>query len=811
MLRKIILGLLLTIILLAIGGYIYYKVAIYEPPKISEADRASTYLMPLPNKLEYTGSYFKIDKDLNIQYTKATDKRLEKGLNRFLEQLGSSTGVAVANNQGAKKTFIIESETSWVERLSVENDESYTLEITKNTIRLKAPTPLGILHGFQTLLQLPEYQKEGVVFPTLKIEDAPRFPWRGLMLDVSRHWISKEAVLRQLDGMAANKMNVFHWHLTDYQGFRVESKVYPKLHEMGSDGNFYTQEEIKEVIAYAMDRGIRVIPEFDLPGHATSWFVGYPELATAPGSYTLDKKFGVLNPVMDPTKNGVYRFLDTFFQEMATLFPDEYIHIGGDEVHTHDWENSKTVQAFMKAKGWTEYNDLQNHFNGKVQRILEKHGKKMMGWDEILHPSLDENIIVQSWRSHKSLFEALQRGGTAILSNGYYLDHKLSAGKHYSVDPAILPGAVDIEPDPNNWETWDITVNFGEGEIESSLTLFGEGEERRGFFALMDGGNMAFQSATRTADKLNFKFLSDYGEIAVNADITDNTMTGKMGLGLLKMPFTGELSGSNDIAGTSPPTIERIKPLTEEEKSRLLGGEACMWTEVATEDNIDSRIWPRTAAIAEKFWSLEEHTKDIEDMYRRLDAMDGMLTDLGLLHHDNYNMQVEMLALGGNGSAMKTFMDVIEEVKYYDRMSMYDNLTTETELEGIAHTARPESFLARHFNQKVAAYLAGEEVQLEDLQNSMTIWRNNHDELKATLEANEEEAALKLSENLMAVAAVGLNLLDHIENEKALPPNDYDYAKNTIAQAKQPHGGAIIAIVEGIEKLLAAAQKTEIQ
>ena len=171
-------------------------------------------------------------------------------------------------------------------------DESYRLEITPQQARLTAPNPLGVLRGLETFLQLVEPGPKAFQVPVVDIEDHPRFPWRGLHLDVSRHWMPLEVVKRNLDGMAAVKLNVFHWHLSDDQGFRVESKRFPKLQELGSDGLYYTQDQVREVIAYARDRGIRVVPEFDMPGHTTSWLVGYPELASAPGPYQIERQMG---------------------------------------------------------------------------------------------------------------------------------------------------------------------------------------------------------------------------------------------------------------------------------------------------------------------------------------------------------------------------------------------------------------------------------------------------------------------------------------------------------------------------------------
>src|SRR5262249_54536200 len=184
-----------------------------------------------------------------------------------------------------------------------------------------------------TFLQLVDVSSDGFAAPAVTIPDRPRFPWRGLMIDVARHFAPIDVLKRNLDGMEAVKMNVFHWHLTDNQGFRIESKKFPKLHEMGSDGLYYTQDEVRDVITYARDRGIRVIPEFEMPGHSTAMFVAHPELASAPGPYQIERRWGVMDPAMDPTNEQTYKFLDQFINEMAKLFPNQFFHISGDEVN----------------------------------------------------------------------------------------------------------------------------------------------------------------------------------------------------------------------------------------------------------------------------------------------------------------------------------------------------------------------------------------------------------------------------------------------------------------------------------------------
>ena len=193
--------------------------------------------------------------------------------------------------------------------------------------------------------------------------------------------------------------------------------------------------EVRDLIAYAHDRGIRVVPEFDMPGHSTAWFVGYPELASAPGPYQIERKWGVFDPAMDPTQERTYKFLDTFIGEMARLFPDQYFHIGGDEVNGKQWDANPNIQAFMRAHGMKNNQDLQAYFNTRVQKIVSKHGKTMVGWDEILRPDLPKDIVVQSWRGQDSLAAAAKLGYRGLLSFGYYVDLNWPASRHYAVDP----------------------------------------------------------------------------------------------------------------------------------------------------------------------------------------------------------------------------------------------------------------------------------------------------------------------------------------------------------------------------------------
>ena len=484
-------------------------------------------ILPKPDRLIMNTGRLAVDDGFGIVITGKNAPGLEEAAARFLGRLQKRTGISLALKptlDPASAVFEVHCTGSGQQIPSVRVDESYTLEITGEHARLSASTPIGIYRGLETFLQLIDGDTHSFFVPSLKIEDRPRFRWRGLLIDVSRHFEPVEMIKRNLDAMAAVKMNVLHWHLSDDQGFRVESKVFPKLHQLGSDGKYYSQSEVREIIDYAQNRGIRIVPEFDMPGHSTSWLVGYPELAAAPGPYKIERQWGVFEPCLDPSKEEVYDFLDAFIGEMAALFPDEYFHIGGDEVKATQWNSSTNIRDFKARNNLSDNHELQVYFNQRLLEILTRHEKKMIGWDEILHPELPKNIIVQSWRKD-SHTQTARQGYSGILSRGYYLDHMQPASSHYAIDPL------------------------------------------------------------------------------------------------------------GDDAADMP----------EDEKNLILGGEACMWAEFVDPENIESRIWPRTAAIAERLWS-PASVNDVADLYRRLEYIDRDFVALGLRHHALYMEKIQRLA-----------------------------------------------------------------------------------------------------------------------------------------------------------------------
>src|SRR6266699_2779667 len=525
--------------------------AMYSLAMFAEAQNAPLILIPMPANIEMGAGQLVVDPSFSVAISGRKEPRLQRTVEIFLDHLRRQTGMLPLDmkvSDSSTGTLLIHADSRSKEVQELGEEESYRLEITSSGAKLNAPTTLGVMRGLQTFLQLVETVPAGFAAPAVNIDDKPRFPWRGLMIDAGRHFMPLDVIKRNLDGMAAVKLNVFHWHLSENQGFRVESKKFPKLHEMGSDGLYYTQGEVRDVIAYAGDRGIRVTPEFDMPGHSTAWFVGYPDLASAPGPYGVERKWGVFDPAMDPTKEHTYHFLDEFIGEMAKLFPDQFFHIGGDEVNGKQWDANPKIKDFMRAHGMKTDQDLQAYFNKRVQQIVSKHGKTMIGWDEILRPELPKSVVIQSWRGQESLAQAAKQGYRGLLSHGYYIDLMWPASQHYLVDPM-----------------------------------------------------------------------------------------------------------SDAAANLSP-----------EESKRILGGEATMWAEYVSPENIDSRIWPRTAAIAERLWS-PQNVRDVDSMYARLAVESPRLEWLGPKHRSYYSMILERMAGEQSAHSLKALANLVEPVTEYTR------------------------------------------------------------------------------------------------------------------------------------------------
>jgi len=305
-------------------------------------------------------------------------------------------------------------------------DENYRIEISAVGVSLSAAEEWGVLHGLTTLFHL---LADGGAVPAMRIDDGPRFSWRGLMIDVARHFMPVSALTRTVDAMAFFKLNVLHLHLTDDQGFRFPSRSFPRL----AQAPCYTREELEMLVAYAGQRGIRVLPELDVPGHTCSWLQAYPEWGS--GNPQPTRRFGVHRECLDPSNPEILPAIEILLGELAEVFPDEFVHIGGDEVHPEWWTASERVRAYMDDHGLADVDELQAEFNRCVTAMALDLGKRVMGWDEVVHPRLPPSVVVQSWRGATARNRALDTGHDCVVSANYYLDLCFPADVHYRFDP----------------------------------------------------------------------------------------------------------------------------------------------------------------------------------------------------------------------------------------------------------------------------------------------------------------------------------------------------------------------------------------
>ncbi|HMI53002.1 MAG TPA: family 20 glycosylhydrolase [Candidatus Saccharimonadales bacterium] len=675
------------------GGVLFLVLAGLISMNNAAAQQSTLNIMPLPAKAQMGSGNLRIDGGFSVALTGFTEPRLERSAQRFLKQMALETGLLIAPRTGdaSKATLVVHTDHASKAIQELGEDESYTLEVTATGAKLSAATPLGAMYGLQTFLQLVDVTTDGFALPVVTIQDQPRFPWRGTMYDVGRHFIPLDVLKRNIDGLEAVKMNVFHWHLSENQGFRIESKKFPKLHGKGSDGLYYTQDEVRDLIAYARERGIRVVPEFDLPGHSTAWFVGYPELSAGSGPYEIERKWGVQDPAFDPTNEQVYKFLDQFIGEMAKIFPDQFFHVGGDEVNGKQWNANPKIQAFIKEHNLKDDRGLQAYFNKRLQAIVTKHGKSMIGWDEVLDPSLPKDVTIHSWRGPESLAAAARQGYRGILSNGYYIDLGWSAARHYVVDP--MSGA------------------------------------------------------------------------AAN--------------------------------------------LSAEEKQRILGGESTMWSEYVNGENVDSRVWPRNAAIAERLWSPQDVT-DLPSMYARMEAESLRLEWLGLTHKTVYRRMLQRIAgpaaAPDEFAALRALADVVEPVKDYKREETATvEPTSLTPMNRVVDAIPLESSEGRRFAEQVNKYLAAscnDAARETKIRAQLALWRDNDAKLQPLAERSTFVKEVSgASRALSALGAAGLEALDLIA--KGQPGKVSTSA--AVDEAIKPHGQLLLIPATAVQKLVAAA------
>ncbi len=410
-------------------------------------------LVPLPEKVEQYAGNFTLGPETKVLYA-AGNEELQSIALYLSELIGPATGydMEVSDTDKGKRSHY--SITLLLDPEAIENDEGYSLSVEPKSILITGKTPAGVFYGVQTLRQLLPVQiemesaVEGVewVLPCVVILDKPRFPYRGLHLDVGRHFFPASFIKRYIDLMALHKMNYFHWHLTEDQGWRIEIKEYPKLTEVGAYrdetlvgharqrpqeydgeryGGFYTQEEIKEIVEYAAKRFITVIPEIEMPGHSQAALAAYPELGCTGGPYEVAKRWGVFGEVFCAGNETTFEFLEDVLLEVIELFPGEYIHVGGDECPKIRWEKCEKCQARIKEEGLADEHELQSYFIRRIEEFLLAHDRKLIGWDEILEGGLAPEATVMSWRGTEGGIAAAKEHHDVIMTptSHCYLDY----------------------------------------------------------------------------------------------------------------------------------------------------------------------------------------------------------------------------------------------------------------------------------------------------------------------------------------------------------------------------------------------------
>jgi hexosaminidase len=572
----------------------------------------------------------------------------------------------------------------------VNEDESYKLTVTSSSATISARTDVGAMHAMETFLQLVDVKNGACRLPAVAIEDAPRFAWRGQHLDVSRHFEPIAVIKRTIDGMAVAKLNVFHWHLSDDQGFRAESKKFPRLTEVASNGQFYTQDEMRDVVAYARARGIRVVPEFDIPGHTSSWLLAYPEIGAGEDIKALPIGFGIPQAELDPSNEKTFKFLDTFVGEMSEIFPDAYFHIGGDETEGKGWLENPRIAEFMKKHDMQKPADLQAYFNRKLLPILTKHGKKMMGWDEILNPALPKDIMIQSWRGTASLSQAAEQGYTGILSAPYYLDGQKTAGEIFLADP-----------------------------------------------------------------------------------------------------------------------IPADTKLTADQQKLILGGEACMWAEQIHEETVDSRIWPRTLAIAERFWS-PQNDRDVADMYRRLRIASLELEDVGLTHISGPEKLRRSIAGEQTPVALDVLASVTEPVSFGER---YQGQHTDslTSLDRIVDAVVADPPSRQEIEHAVDTYLKPQStseaaVMSIRLRDTFQRWQQAAPQLEAMCQRSPRLSDVTTrAQQLGQLGTMGLQALSYLDQHVSPPAGWQDAQSAILTEASKNSGLIRFTFLPSMRKLVEAA------
>ena len=613
------------------------------------------------------------------EFVGTTSPRLVRAAGRLRDQVA---GAARMPGHGCRVTVACAPSAEFP---ALDDDERYRLATGPGGVQIEAASEWGVLRAFATLVQLVRGGSDDPSLPVLTIDDAPRFAWRGLMVDTARHFIGIETLEHTLDAMALFKLNVLHLHLSDDQAFRFRSHTYP---ELAGPQPAYAPVELRALVRAAADRGIRIVPELDVPGHAASWLAVHPEWGIGETIAAPARRFGVHSCCLDPDNPDAVQAVMTLFGELADVFPDRFVHFGGDEVHLPDGAQTDGLQAA---------------FNAPIVARLRELGKSPVAWDEAIHAGLPSAVVIQSWRGPAARSRALAAGFDTLHSAPYYLDLFYPADLHYLADP-------EHGPDP------DLVRDARLAHVRPGL------ETLQALWA-----SDAASHATRRA-------------------------------------------------------------------GRVLGGEACMWTELVTEELLPLRVWSRMPAIAERFWS-DASVRDLDDMYRRLAASHDRLARIGIADLQAVTDQgLARLGLAAADRAdLAPLIDVLEPVKWYARLLGPATMAQRAARQAEDASARPydtTTGLTRVVDllppESLAARRLTAETEVRALRETAAGWRRQRACVRRLAPRHPEIAELD------GVSAALRDLADrmerHLDGHRATVP----------AAALRPHGEYVLAVAAGL-------------
>ncbi|MBV2128566.1 family 20 glycosylhydrolase [Arsukibacterium indicum] len=776
-------------------------------------------ILPFPAELTRQQGQFQLSNEFAISLPD-NNSTLSAATERFKQRLSQRTGLSF--NAEAPPVLLLQltGPESYEKVPAAEMNEYYQLRVTPAKIELQAPATTGLLRGLETLLQLVRITDDAVTIPALTIIDQPRFRWRGLLLDPARRFLPVPTLKRQLDLMAAVKLNVLHLHLTDDQGWRFESLRYPRLHEVGGRDGYYTQQQLRELVQYAAQRGIRIVPEIDLPGHTTALGAAYPELMAAPGPATPERHWGVHKAVLDPSNEQVYIFLTNLLAEVAAVFPDRYLHIGGDEVLPDHWLTTPHIVDFMQQQQLPNAPALQAYFNNRLQKIVQQLNRQMIGWDEVLDDKLPGSVLVQSWRGTESLANAARAGHQAILSTGYYLDQPQFASYHYRNDPLPEPVAMPELSTLEHWSAWQFQFNRKRGSAISGQLLL---------LHMRDGSSQALLQFTGRQPQLLSQFTINANQLHFYTDSWMGPLQGsfitEMSTCNIQQPSAlhGQLLVGNafyhvrghPVALQQPASVPLPFQLPQQQldaasEARIIGGEIALWGELVTPDNIDIRLWPNGFAVAERLWSAAS-LQDEQNLYWRMQQRFDQLTADNILQTVAQQQQgLSLLAGPAKLAALTVLSQTLEPGHYYHRLhekSVAGAYHADEPLNRLVDFLRAEHPQMRQFTRQTAGWLADENPDtLAALLNQLQQWQQAAEALTAV----DKPALVSLAGQVAALSQSGQLLLNRIQQQQPLTAAERKLISGQLAQGATLQQEMIIALHRPLQKLLEFAPHSEV-